>query len=90
MRWRSVSKSEPHGTARNRPKAEDATALRAAVEHFGITGERDRNELLITHNFVIGGLVRHVLDVPEWRWIGLNLDNCALTVVQWDSRRHPG
>ncbi|GIM94167.1 histidine phosphatase family protein [Paractinoplanes toevensis] len=68
---------------------EDAKALTAAVEHFGVTGDHDRNELLITHNFVIGWFVRHALDAPEWRWIGLNLDNCAVTVVQWDSTRPP-
>ncbi|MEU8820152.1 histidine phosphatase family protein [Actinoplanes sp. NPDC048796] len=68
---------------------EDATALRAAVAHFGVTGDHDRNELLITHNFVIGWFVRHALDAPDWRWIGLNATNCALTIVQWDSGRPP-
>jgi serine/threonine-protein phosphatase PGAM5 len=68
---------------------EEAVALRAAVDHFGVTGAEDRQELLITHNFVIGWFVRHVLDAPEWRWIGLNLDNCAVTVVQWDAGRPP-
>ncbi|MFI6784555.1 histidine phosphatase family protein [Micromonospora sp. NPDC050276] len=68
---------------------EDAVALRAAVDHFGVTGEQDRNELLITHNFVIGWFVRHVLDAPEWRWIGLNHANCAITIVRWDSDRPP-
>ncbi|GAB3803056.1 histidine phosphatase family protein [Micromonospora zhanjiangensis] len=63
--------------------------LRTAVEHFGVTGDDDRHELLITHNFVIGWFVRHVLDAPVWRWIGLNQDNCAITVVQWDSDRPP-
>jgi serine/threonine-protein phosphatase PGAM5 len=68
---------------------EDAMALQAAVEHFGVTGDKDRCELLITHNFVIGWFVRHVLDAPVWRWIGLNQANCAITVVQWDSDRPP-
>jgi probable phosphoglycerate mutase len=68
---------------------EDAVALRAAVEHFGVTGPADRCELLVTHAFVIGWFVRHVLDAPDWRWIGLNHGNCALTVVQWDSDRPP-
>ena len=68
---------------------EDAVALQAAVEHFGVTGEQDRHELLITHNFVIGWFVRHVLDAPRWRWIGLNQANCAITIVQWDSDRPP-
>jgi serine/threonine-protein phosphatase PGAM5 len=68
---------------------EEATALRGAVTHFGVVGDRDRHELLITHNFVIGWFVRHVLDAPQWRWIGLNQANCALTVVEWSSGRPP-
>lgn len=68
---------------------EDAVALQAAVQHFGVAGEEDRHELLITHNFVIGWFVRHVLDAPVWRWIGLNQANCAITIVQWDSDRPP-
>jgi probable phosphoglycerate mutase len=68
---------------------QDAVALRAAVGHFGVTGAEDRDELLITHNFVIGWFVRHVLDAPVWRWIGLNQANCAITVLQWDSERPP-
>lgn len=68
---------------------EDATALQAAVEHFGVTGGDDRHELLITHNFVIGWFVRHALDAPVWRWIGLNQANCAITIVQWNSDRPP-
>ncbi|GAA2532531.1 histidine phosphatase family protein [Pilimelia columellifera] len=68
---------------------EDATALQSAVEHFGVVGGRDRNELLITHNFVIGWFIRHVLDAPVWRWIGLNQANCAITIVRWDTDRPP-
>ncbi|HEX6198346.1 MAG TPA: histidine phosphatase family protein [Jiangellaceae bacterium] len=68
---------------------EDASTLQAAVDHFGVTGDNDRHELLITHNFVIGWFVRHALDAPLWRWIGLNQANCAITIVQWDSDRPP-
>lgn len=68
---------------------EDATALQAAVEHFGVTGDKDRHEPPITHNFVIGWFVRHVLDAPVWRWTGLNQANCAITIVQWESDRPP-
>jgi probable phosphoglycerate mutase len=66
-----------------------AVQLRAAVEHFGAAGDGDRHELLITHNFVIGWFVRHVMDAPVWRWIGLNQANCGLTIVQWQSGRPP-
>ncbi|TDC38654.1 histidine phosphatase family protein [Micromonospora sp. 15K316] len=68
---------------------EDAKALQAAVAHFGVTGDSDRHELLITHNFVIGWFVRQTLDAPVWRWIGLNQAHCAITIVQWDSDRPP-
>jgi serine/threonine-protein phosphatase PGAM5 len=83
-RWRAWLDGVP-GDERD----EDATALQAAVGHFGVTGDNDRCELLITHNFVIGWFVRHVLDAPVWRWIGLNQANCAITIVQWDSDRLP-
>lgn len=36
---------------------DDAACLQATVAHFGTTGEQDRHELLITHNFVIGWFV---------------------------------
>ncbi len=44
---------------------------------------------MVTHNFVIGWFVRHVLQAPPWRWLGLNQANCGLTVVQWGSERPP-
>jgi serine/threonine-protein phosphatase PGAM5 len=83
-RWLSWLDSVP-----DEERDEDAKALQAAVEHFGVTGEVDRHELLITHNFVIGWFVRHVLDAPVWRWMGLHQANCAITIVQWDSDRPP-
>jgi len=69
------------------PAAERDPAARhldAAVSELAVTGPRDRHELLITHNFVIGWFVRHALDAPAWRWMGLNQFNCALTIVQVD------
>lgn len=49
---------------------------------LAVTGANDRRELLITHNFVIGWFVRHALDAPAWRWMGLNRAHCALTIIQ--------
>jgi probable phosphoglycerate mutase len=68
---------------------DDAVPLRAAVAHLGGTGPTDRDDLLVTHAFVVGWFVRHVLDAPEWRWMGLNHDNCGLTIVQWETGRPP-
>jgi serine/threonine-protein phosphatase PGAM5 len=59
-----------------------ARELAAAVSRLIATGTEDRVELLVTHNFVIGWFVRHVLEAPAWRWIGLNQRHCGLTVVR--------
>lgn len=67
----------------------DAAALQVAVARLSAVGAEDRTDLLVTHNFVIGWFVRHVLDAPEWRWLGLNQDNCALTVAVWETGRPP-
>ena len=41
----------------------------------------DHHELLITHNFVIGWLVREALQAPAWRWVSINQANGGLTVL---------
>ena len=63
---------------------EDAVALTKAFAYFRGAGE---HQLVVTHAFVIGWFVRQVLDAPPWRWIGLNHDNCGLTIVQFDPER---
>ncbi len=67
----------------------DATRLREAVSQLSVIGAEDQTDLVVTHNFVIGWFVRHVLDAPDWRWLGLNQDNCALTIVRWETGRPP-
>lgn len=54
-----------------------------------MTGEEDRHELVITHNFLIAWLVRQALDAPAWRWLGLNVCNAALTVIRYAPGRTP-
>ena len=49
----------------------------------------DEHELLVTHNFLIGWFVRDVLGAPDWRWLGLNQQNCALTVVLFRAELPP-
>jgi len=53
-----------------------------AVGRLAVAADTDRCELLVTHNFVIGWFVRHVMAAPWWRWMGLNQFNCALTIIQ--------
>jgi broad specificity phosphatase PhoE len=50
-------------------------------------GDEPRHELVVSHAFLIGWLVRDALDAPEWRWMGLNHANAALTVVRYTPGR---
>jgi broad specificity phosphatase PhoE len=58
---------------------------RQAVERFTgpVPGREERHELVVTHNFLIGWLVRHATDAPNWRWLGFNHANAALTVIRY-------
>ena len=53
-----------------------------ALAEFVTPGGKDRHDLLITHNFVIAAFVRHAMDAPEWRWLGLTQAHCGLTVLR--------
>lgn len=44
---------------------------------------RDCTEVVITHGFTIGWLVRHALDAPNWRSWGLNQCHAGLTVIRY-------
>ncbi|MEX2980949.1 histidine phosphatase family protein [Streptomyces sp. C36] len=57
----------------------------AALARFAgpVDGDEPRHELVVTHNFLIGWLVRAALDAPKWRWMGLNHGNAALTVIRY-------
>lgn len=70
-------------TAEDRKRG--AALARQALEQFtGPTaGDEERHELVVTHNFLIGWLVRHATDAPTWRWLGLNHGNAALTVIRY-------
>jgi len=39
--------------------------------------------LLVTHSFQVGWFVRDALDAPGWRWLGLNAQNAALTIIRY-------
>jgi serine/threonine-protein phosphatase PGAM5 len=68
---------------------EGALALSAAVAELTTVGSADRAELLVTHTFVIGWFVRHVMDAPDWRWLGLNHAHCGLTTIAVAGDRPP-
>ncbi|HSR86587.1 MAG TPA: histidine phosphatase family protein [Streptosporangiaceae bacterium] len=62
-----------------------------ALERFAVAGppDADSHELLITHNFVIGWFVRDALGAADWRWLGLNQQNAALTVIMYSHGMPP-
>ncbi|MFD7504693.1 histidine phosphatase family protein [Streptomyces sp. NPDC059850] len=66
-------------------RAHGARLAQEALERFTgpVPGTEDHHELVVTHNFLIGWLVRAALDAPPWRWLGLNHDNAALTVIRY-------
>ncbi|MEE3918759.1 histidine phosphatase family protein [Micromonospora sp. BRA006-A] len=51
--------------------------------------EGDVRELVVTHNFLVAWLVRHALEAPARRWIGLNHQNCGLTVIRYSAAGPP-
>ncbi|WBB74158.1 histidine phosphatase family protein [Micromonospora sp. WMMD1128] len=61
-----------------------------AVARFAaVPAEGDVRELVVTHSFLIAWLVRHALDAPERRWLGLGLHNAGLTVIRFSAGGPP-
>src|ERR1700727_3045329 len=42
-----------------------------------------------TARLIAGWFIAHALHAPDWRWIGLNQQNCALTVILYRSELPP-
>lgn len=69
--------------------AEDAAnghaLARSLVDRFATAPEdgEDLHEILISHAYPIAWLIRHALDAPPARWLGLDSANTALTVIEY-------
>ncbi|MEU2118035.1 histidine phosphatase family protein [Streptomyces sp. NPDC016459] len=63
----------------------------AALAQFTgpVVGDEPRHELVVTHNFLVGWLLRAAFDAPKWRWMGINHANAALTVIRYAPGRPP-
>jgi probable phosphoglycerate mutase len=77
---------------------EGGAQISAALHHFARLGDdavasesqpTQRHHLLVTHAFVVGGMVREALDAPVWRWLGLNPFNCGVTVIRCRPDQEP-
>ncbi|WP_410630495.1 histidine phosphatase family protein [Amycolatopsis sp. cmx-4-83] len=74
--------------ARSLPPADEDLAAEAERRFTGpVPGTEPRYEVLVTHNFLVGWLVRASQDAPPWRWLALNHANAALTVIRYSPAR---
>ncbi|MGA5096708.1 histidine phosphatase family protein [Streptomyces lavendulocolor] len=65
-------------------------AAAALAEFTGpVAGDEPRHELVVTHNFLAGWLVRAAFDAPRWRWLGINHAHAAMTVIRYTPDRPP-
>ncbi|MGW4241306.1 histidine phosphatase family protein [Nocardia sp. NPDC004722] len=55
----------------------------ALINRFARPAATETHEVLITHAYPVAWLVRHTLDAPPARWLGLNCGNAALTVIEY-------
>ena len=72
-------------------EAQHGAALAAQAVDL-LTGPVDggeRHELVVTHTFTIGWLVRHAVGAPAWRWWGLYHGHTGLTVIRYEAGRPP-
>jgi serine/threonine-protein phosphatase PGAM5 len=71
-------------------RAEGRRRAREATEFFGRpSGEADTHTLLVTHNFLVGWLVSQAMAGPDWRWLGTNQMNCALSLIAYQPELPP-
>jgi serine/threonine-protein phosphatase PGAM5 len=80
--WTAVIDSYPSEVVAGGPELAEAALRRYA-------GDSGPDELIVTHSFLIGWFVRHALDAPPARWLGLNSGNGALTVIRYRPDRPP-
>jgi probable phosphoglycerate mutase len=55
----------------------------------GAPGQRPTHVLVVTHSFTVAWFVRHALDAPPARWLGLNAANTGLTTILYRPDRPP-
>ena len=68
-------------------EAEAAAGHRTAerlTARFATAGrDVDSHEVLVTHAYPIAWLIRHALDAPPVRWLGLDSASTALTLIEY-------
>ena len=74
--------------ARQLPPADEERAAEAERRFTGpVLASEPRYEVLVTHHFLAGWLVRAAQDAPPWRWLTLTHAHAGLTVIQYSPGR---
>jgi probable phosphoglycerate mutase len=77
-----------HAFARRLPPADEELAAEAERRFTGpVPAAEPRYEVLVTHHFLAGWLVRAAQDAPPWRWLAFEHANAALTVIRYSPGR---
>ena len=61
----------------------------ALIRRFARPAETGTHEVLVTHAYQAAWLLRHALDAPPARWLGLNCGNTALTAIEYRDGADP-
>lgn len=61
--------------------AEGAARADALTRRFACPSATVTHEVLVTHAYPVAWLVRHALDAPPVRWLGLNCANTGVTAI---------
>ncbi|WP_405620370.1 histidine phosphatase family protein [Streptomyces sp. NBC_01511] len=69
--------------------AESDRIAAALTDRFARPAETETHEVLVTHAYPVAWLVRHALDAPPARWLGLNCGNTALTAIEYRDGTEP-
>jgi serine/threonine-protein phosphatase PGAM5 len=63
--------------------AAGARVADALIDRFARPADTEIHEVLVTHAYPVAWLVRHALDAPPARWLGLSCGNTALTAIEY-------
>ncbi|GAA4019800.1 histidine phosphatase family protein [Allokutzneria multivorans] len=61
----------------------------AAEERYVGVPERDERLLIVTNTVLIAWFARSAIATPPWRWAGLKLRGCGLTILSCKENRPP-
>ncbi|PSL00557.1 putative phosphoglycerate mutase [Murinocardiopsis flavida] len=61
--------------------ASGARLADALTDRFARPADTETHEVLVTHAYQVAWLVRHALDAPPVRWLGMSCGNTAVTAI---------